>query len=827
MMVLIKWAYRALHCHHYDQVIQMPFMNPLYPRFPISASLHCLCFLVFLGVFMLPRTASAQAFTWTWIGGSQQPDRAGRYGQPGIGAPDAWPGARSDAISWKTADGRFWLFGGFGYDSEGNQGNLNDLWVYDPQSQRWTWMDGSKTAGASAVFGQKGQAAPNNVPGARAQAYSWVGPQGRLWLFGGSGVDPTGTRTGNLNDLWSYDPNTGEWTWMAGSTQINQPGTRGALSNAGPNYTPGARIEGVTWTGPNGGLWLFGGDGIDRNGFLNALNDLWMFSPQDSQWRWMGGTQAPDQAGVYTGPSAYPGSRRNSAAFVGQDGGLWLFGGDGYDANGSFGFLNDTWKYDIASNQWQFISGSTTASDNGKFFGMDNLPSGRGGMAYWADAGNRFWIFGGFGLDSQNPERRNLQDLWRFNPQNKTWQLRDGDTIGGSPGQYGVPGQASPDYLAGSRFEGVSWAGDDGALWLLGGFGKGASDQIEGRLNDLWRIEPIDTIPPVVEARDTVVYLPASGTLPLDATSLINRLSDNRYVASVDTRPREVTCASVGNPLTGWVVARDPSGNVDSARFRLEVRDTLPPILTIPNDTSFCQDADNPNGFRFQWTATDNCPLTRDQLEGPPSGRALPVGTTVFRFEAVDASNNRSTANFTATVNATPEAAFSVDTTGPAVRVAAPEQEQVRYTWDWGDGQTTIEPARTQHLYQEGGDYSILLEASTPTGCRDTAQSEVAIRLPRGLCQIPNAFSPNGDGINDQWSPSCQRVLNLEWRIYDRWGALQKSGAGASRSWRGADESGNALPQGQYLYQVCFSPLSEKSRMLPRRCKTGILYLQP
>jgi hypothetical protein len=66
------------------------------------------------------------------MGGSNGVNQAGTYGTQGTAAPGNVPGARGEAVSWTDAAGSFWLFGGYGYDSGGTRGDLNDLWKYEP-----------------------------------------------------------------------------------------------------------------------------------------------------------------------------------------------------------------------------------------------------------------------------------------------------------------------------------------------------------------------------------------------------------------------------------------------------------------------------------------------------------------------------------------------------------------------------------------------------------------------------------------------------------------------------------------------------------------------
>jgi N-acetylneuraminic acid mutarotase len=66
---------------------------------------------------------------WVWIAGSSSAAAAGNYGAQGVPALSNAPGAREQAVGWSDSSGSFWMFGGFGFDSSGVQGNLNDLWT--------------------------------------------------------------------------------------------------------------------------------------------------------------------------------------------------------------------------------------------------------------------------------------------------------------------------------------------------------------------------------------------------------------------------------------------------------------------------------------------------------------------------------------------------------------------------------------------------------------------------------------------------------------------------------------------------------------------------
>ena len=145
---------------------------------------------------------------WTWVSGNAAANVAGIYDTLGTADSTTLPGGRQAASSWTDSSGNLWLFGGVGYDAFGKVGNLNDLWQYSPSASEWTWFSGGFQAAPSGIYGTQGTALAGDVPGGRNASSSWIDSSGRLWLFGGSGYDSTGSQ-GYLNDLWQYTPGTG------------------------------------------------------------------------------------------------------------------------------------------------------------------------------------------------------------------------------------------------------------------------------------------------------------------------------------------------------------------------------------------------------------------------------------------------------------------------------------------------------------------------------------------------------------------------------------------------------------------------------------------
>ena len=361
---------------------------------------------------------------WTWISGSNVP--AALYGTPGIygvqgqASPSSMPGARASAASWIDSAGNLWLFGGFGYDSA-NLFTLNDLWKYSPDTGEWTWVSGpSSAATPTAAYGIQGVPAPTNLPPQRQGSVAWIDSTGNLWLFGGTGVIPGANvnTAGTLNDLWTFSPVTGEWTWVRGSSTANPSAGYGTLGTAASSNDPGGRFAAASWRDSADNLWLFGGIALD-----GYHNDLWKFTPNTNQWTWVSGPNTPNGLGVYgtQGSSAavnVPGSRIAAASWIDASGNFWLFGGDGVSSPQTSSLFNDLWMYSPGTGQWTWISGSSSGDLAGVYGTLGaaaptNAPGGRGGAAAWIDGTGNLWLFGGTGTDSPTAGAE-LNDLWQY-----------------------------------------------------------------------------------------------------------------------------------------------------------------------------------------------------------------------------------------------------------------------------------------------------------------------------------------------------------------------------------------------------------------------------
>lgn len=375
-------------------------------------------------------------------------------------------------------------------------------------------------------------------PGARWGSVTWTDNAGNFYLFGGQG-NAAYPHSGLLNDLWKFTPGfydvsggnyTGSYTYTG--TWTNLSGY--AAANVGGVYTgtafPGGRWGAAYCTDASGTVWMFGGQGYDSNGAIGLLNDLWKYS--GGQWTWVGpsNSNVGQNDGVYgtlgtPGPGTYPGGRQTAVLWADNLGNLWLFGGLGLDSVGTQNpgnagtlpdgsspegaLLNDLWQYNIATQQWTWMSGggATGLAQQIGVYGTQQVPAAgfypgsRWGSSGWSDSNGNLWFFGGWGYASSLAQSTGfLDDVWEYHTTGTNaglWTWWKGSSNVNEKGTdplilhlpvwYGVPFVMNQP---GARRGVALWQQDSqDNVWGFGGQGYD-SGGLNGYLGDLWTYLP-------------------------------------------------------------------------------------------------------------------------------------------------------------------------------------------------------------------------------------------------------------------------------------------------------------------------------------------------
>ena len=116
------------------------------------------------------------------------------------------------------------------------------------------------------------------------------------------------------------------------------------------------------------------------------------------------------------------------------------------------------------------------------------------------------------------------------------------------------------------------------------------------------------------------------------------------------------------------------------------------------------------------------------------------------------------------------------------------------YAWNTGDSTSSIE-IDTTGLYQ--------VELTSFEGCKSA--DSVQILFGGDAFYLPNAFTPNGDGLNDTFGaiPKYDYVNKYQMSIYNRWGQKLFETIDINNGWDGTFDGSKCMP-GAYVYQIVY-----------------------
>jgi gliding motility-associated-like protein len=135
------------------------------------------------------------------------------------------------------------------------------------------------------------------------------------------------------------------------------------------------------------------------------------------------------------------------------------------------------------------------------------------------------------------------------------------------------------------------------------------------------------------------------------------------------------------------------------------------------------------------------------------------------------------------------------------------------YSWDFGDG-TMSSSASTSHVFpsEVGTTFTVCLIAIATATCSDT--SCAAITIMDASVHVPNSFTPDGNGINDEFGPTLLTPdpITYEFEVYDRWGHVLFATTDPKLLWNGHFASGDEVPMGVYVWKLSLKYASPKDQ---------------
>lgn len=125
------------------------------------------------------------------------------------------------------------------------------------------------------------------------------------------------------------------------------------------------------------------------------------------------------------------------------------------------------------------------------------------------------------------------------------------------------------------------------------------------------------------------------------------------------------------------------------------------------------------------------------------------------------------------------------------------------YLWDFAslESSNAVNPV-FEFPADSGGVYNVCLTTTTNYGCWDTTCHKVTIH-DQFLVYVPNAFTPDGDGINEIFLPKIQgeNPDSYEFMVFNRWGQLVFQTTNTDQGWDGT-HNGIKVKEDVYVWKI-------------------------
>jgi gliding motility-associated-like protein len=228
-----------------------------------------------------------------------------------------------------------------------------------------------------------------------------------------------------------------------------------------------------------------------------------------------------------------------------------------------------------------------------------------------------------------------------------------------------------------------------------------------------------------------------------------------------------------------------------------------PIVLTVHPDTAICAGTGisiwafaegGEDGFHYNWTSLGA--FGPDQYIAPYQSNTYSVTATDIcgwsASEQVFVEVQYLFSNFTVSPT-------DVDNQYQFFGNPSPSCPGCQYLWDFGDGNFSDE-ANPLHTFDGLSDYTVSLQVTNEIGCTNTAYTLINGPV---ILYVPNAFTPNNDGINDVFRVYGNGIMRYEITIFNRWGEKVFQSNDINQVWDGSHKGGDYyVPNDIYHYVI-------------------------
>lgn len=312
-----------------------------------------------------------------------------------------------------------------------------------------------------------------------------------------------------------------------------------------------------------------------------------------------------------------------------------------------------------------------------------------------------------------------------------------------------------------------------------------------------------NTTPPLLSVSSTGTVLSCAVTsITLNAST--NALNAPTWVTPSGASANPVTVVTSGNYVSTIV---DASNGCSASQTVVVTGNTTPPtanalnaVIPCGNSSIVLNGSSSSNSVTYSWAGPNSGSIISGANTANPSVSDAGVYTLTVTNTINGCSSSTlitvSQSTISASFNANPTAGISpllVNFTNTSTGAIS------TYNWYFGDGNIAT-TQNANNTYTVNGIYTATL-VITAGSCVSKATIDIVVNDPLDL-EIPNVFTPNGDGKNDIFRIKATGAKKVALQIFNRWGLKLFDYEGDDAFWNGSTPSGSTASDGTYFYFV-------------------------
>lgn len=131
--------------------------------------------------------------------------------------------------------------------------------------------------------------------------------------------------------------------------------------------------------------------------------------------------------------------------------------------------------------------------------------------------------------------------------------------------------------------------------------------------------------------------------------------------------------------------------------------------------------------------------------------------------------------------------------------------------WIWMlNGDTISNGSSVRITYSDTGYYLIGVAYKDECGNPVRYYKVNVKKCPESAIFFPNAFTPNGDGLNDGWSPIPFKIVEIKWQVWNRYGEMVYQTNKLGDKWNGIFKN-TPQPMSGYVFQCWWRGIDGKT----------------